>query len=260
MASPHAAGVAALILSANPTWSPAQVRDEMVADATPGVVSNAGTGSPNLLLFVDNGGAPPPPPGTTVFFDNFETGLGWTTNPNGTDTATTGQWVRGDPAGTSSGITLQLGTTVSGVNDLVTGAAAGTGAGSFDVDGGVTSILSPAIALPASGTLNADVLVVPRPPQQLAERGLLPRLGGDRHHDGRVPAARCGHQPCRRLGDGHSEYVRASPGRRSGSASRRPTPRPPASSRPASTTYGSHEPSPRHVVGRVVIHLRHERA
>ena len=35
---------------------------------------------------------------------------------------------------------------------FVTGASAGTGAGSFDVDGGVTSIQSPAITLP-SGTL-----------------------------------------------------------------------------------------------------------
>jgi hypothetical protein len=62
MASPHAAGVAAMILSANPTFTPQQVRDKMVADATPGVVTSPGTGSPNLLLFVDNGGAPPPPP------------------------------------------------------------------------------------------------------------------------------------------------------------------------------------------------------
>jgi subtilisin family serine protease len=60
MASPHAAGVAALILSANPTFTPQQVRDRMVADATPGVVTSPGTGSPNLLLFVDNGGTPPP--------------------------------------------------------------------------------------------------------------------------------------------------------------------------------------------------------
>jgi subtilisin family serine protease len=60
MAAPHAAGVAALILSANPSWTPLQVRNEMVADATPGVVVNPGAGSPNLLLFVDNGGAPPP--------------------------------------------------------------------------------------------------------------------------------------------------------------------------------------------------------
>jgi subtilisin family serine protease len=155
MASPHVAGVAALILSANPSFTPTQVRDRMVADATTGVVGSAGTGSPNRLLFVNNGAAPPPPPppGNDVFFDNFETSLGWTTNANGTDTATTGAWQRGDPAGTSSGITLQLGTTVSGTNDLVTGASAGTGAGSFDVDGGTTSIQSPAIALPSSGTL-----------------------------------------------------------------------------------------------------------
>jgi Zn-dependent metalloprotease len=94
------------------------------------------------------------PPGTTVFTDNFETATGWTTNPNGTDTATVGQWVRGDPAATTSGgVTLQLGTTVSGTNDLVTGAAAGTAAGDFDVDGGTTSIQSPAITLPATGTL-----------------------------------------------------------------------------------------------------------
>jgi hypothetical protein len=97
---------------------------------------------------------PPGSGGTTVYSDTFETATGWTTNPNGTDTATTGQWVRGDPAGTSSGgVTLQLGTTVSGVNDLVTGAAAGASAGEFDVDSGTTSIQSPAIALPASGTL-----------------------------------------------------------------------------------------------------------
>ncbi len=95
-----------------------------------------------------------PPGPTTVFFDNFETSLGWTTNPGGTDTATTGQWQRGDPAQTTSaGTVTQLGTTVSGTNDLVTGAAAGAAAGDFDVDGGVTRIQSPPIALPSTGTL-----------------------------------------------------------------------------------------------------------
>jgi hypothetical protein len=94
------------------------------------------------------GGTTTPPPGTTVFTDNFETALGWTTNLNGTDTATTGAWQRGDPAATTSGgVSLQLGTTVSGTNDLVTGAAAGASAGEFDVDGGTTTITSPAIAL-----------------------------------------------------------------------------------------------------------------
>ncbi|HEY7409347.1 MAG TPA: hypothetical protein VII13_01315 [Vicinamibacteria bacterium] len=92
-------------------------------------------------------------PVTTVYFDDFEAANGWATNPNGTDTATTGQWQRGDPAATTSSGTKQLGTTVSGVNDLVTGAAAGLSAGDFDVDGGVTSIQSGPITLPSSGTL-----------------------------------------------------------------------------------------------------------
>jgi hypothetical protein len=91
--------------------------------------------------------------GTTVYFDNFEAAGGWVTNAGGTDTATTGQWVRGDPAGTTSSGTKQLGTTVSGVNDLVTGAAAGAAAGDFDIDGGVTTILSPQITLPATGDI-----------------------------------------------------------------------------------------------------------
>jgi hypothetical protein len=89
----------------------------------------------------------------TVFFDDFESNQGWTVNPNGTDTATTGQWERGNPETTTSSGTKQQGTTVSGVNDLVTGRLAGSGVGSFDIDGGVTSIQSPPISLPSSGTL-----------------------------------------------------------------------------------------------------------
>ncbi|HET6212772.1 MAG TPA: peptidase S8/S53 subtilisin kexin sedolisin, partial [Micromonosporaceae bacterium] len=71
----------------------------------------------------------------------------------GTDTAVTGQWERGDPEQTVSGVTLQVGTTPSGTNDLVTARLAGASVGANDVDGGVTSILSPAITLPATGTL-----------------------------------------------------------------------------------------------------------
>lgn len=152
MASPHAAGIAALIKAANPSFTPQQVRDRMVADATSGAVGSPGTGSPNLLGFVNNGGGGNPDP-VVVFEDTFETAQGWITNPNGTDTAATGTWVRGNPDQTTSGIVLQLGTTVSGVNDLVTGAPAGSGAGANDVDGGVTSIRSPAISLPAGATL-----------------------------------------------------------------------------------------------------------
>ncbi|TXI51075.1 MAG: S8 family peptidase [Lysobacter sp.] len=51
MASPHVAGTAALYLAYSPAASPAAVRNALVANATAGVVSNAGTGSPNLLLY-----------------------------------------------------------------------------------------------------------------------------------------------------------------------------------------------------------------
>ncbi len=92
-------------------------------------------------------------PDLVVFSDDFETNRGWTTNPNGTDTAITGQWERGDPETTNSAGTKQLGTTVSGTNDLVTGRLAGATASAFDIDNGSTSIQSPPIALPSGGNL-----------------------------------------------------------------------------------------------------------
>jgi Subtilisin-like serine proteases len=58
MATPHVAGAAALVLSVNPSATPAQVRDTIVGQATTGAVSNAGSGSPNTLLFT--GGLIPP--------------------------------------------------------------------------------------------------------------------------------------------------------------------------------------------------------
>ncbi len=89
----------------------------------------------------------------TVFFDNFETNLGWVRNPNGTDTARTGMWERANPEYTWWMGPKQLGSTVSGYNDLVTGARAGWEAGSYDIDYGVTSIKSPSIVLPANSSL-----------------------------------------------------------------------------------------------------------
>jgi len=98
------------------------------------------------------GDTTPPPTGQTVYSDTFETATAWTANPSGTDTATSGLFQRADPAATSSGVSTQLGTTVSGTYDLVTGATAGASAGANDVDGGTTTIRSPAITLP-TGTL-----------------------------------------------------------------------------------------------------------
>ena len=51
MATPHVAGAAALYLERNPSATPSQVRNALVGAATTGRVINAGTGSPNLLLY-----------------------------------------------------------------------------------------------------------------------------------------------------------------------------------------------------------------
>jgi subtilisin family serine protease len=79
MATPHVVGVAALIAAANPTFTPQQVRDSMVATSTPNKVTNPGAGSPNRLLFVVNGATTPPPPPPP--------GGGTCTGSNGTDVA-----------------------------------------------------------------------------------------------------------------------------------------------------------------------------
>jgi hypothetical protein len=96
-------------------------------------------------------------PQTVVFTDDFETDKGWVRNPNGTDTASTGLWERGNPEATTSSGAKQLGTTTSGLNDLVTGRLAGASAGANDVDGGVTTIQSPAITLPGTGPLSLSL-------------------------------------------------------------------------------------------------------
>ena len=51
MASPHVAGVAALYKQANPGASATTTRNAIVNGATTNVVTNAGTGSPNRLLY-----------------------------------------------------------------------------------------------------------------------------------------------------------------------------------------------------------------
>ena len=85
-----------------------------------------------------------------AFYDDLELNHGWRANAQGTDTATDGTWQRGNPQPTSLRGPKQLGTTVSASRALVTGLKAGSRAGANDVDGGLTSVTSPAIALPAT--------------------------------------------------------------------------------------------------------------
>jgi Subtilase family/Peptidase inhibitor I9 len=55
MAAPHVAGAAALLLATQPTATPAQITTQITTqilqNATPNVVGNPGSGSPNLLLY-----------------------------------------------------------------------------------------------------------------------------------------------------------------------------------------------------------------
>jgi glucose/arabinose dehydrogenase len=86
--------------------------------------------------------------GGIVFNDTFETARGWTLT-GGWNSATAGLWQRGNPQPTfNAGLPLQLGDCQGSSNCLITGLAAGTSNGSNDVDNGVTSIQSAAIALP----------------------------------------------------------------------------------------------------------------
>jgi subtilisin family serine protease len=52
MAAPHVAGAAALVLSRNTGFTPAQVASALTSNATTNVVTSPGSGSPNRLLFV----------------------------------------------------------------------------------------------------------------------------------------------------------------------------------------------------------------
>jgi subtilisin family serine protease len=100
MATPHVAGVAALYLQGSPSASAATVGSAIVNGATTGVVTGAGTGSPNRLLhsLLGGGTTPPPTGGNLLVNPGFESGAtGWSassgvvTNDSGAP-ARTGSW------------------------------------------------------------------------------------------------------------------------------------------------------------------------
>lgn len=85
---------------------------------------------------------------TTVVDDSFETLSNWTVGAFG-DTATTGIWNQQDPEGT--GAQPDDDVTVAGTQCWVTDGRAGSSLGSYDVDGGRTTLISPSYDLSAAG-------------------------------------------------------------------------------------------------------------
>ncbi|GAA0205752.1 hypothetical protein GCM10009123_11500 [Kangiella japonica] len=71
MAAPHVAGAAALYLQNNPSATPSQVTNHITSNASSGKVSNAGSGSPNLLLYTGTGGSTPSGPTITSMHTVF---------------------------------------------------------------------------------------------------------------------------------------------------------------------------------------------
>lgn len=109
---------------------------------------------PAILWLISQAQCPSDPAGLGVRrcgprFDDFEREAGWVVNPDGTDTATSGRFERGNPAQVRVGTrTMQLDDAVSGFRAMVTGARAGATANSNDLDG-VTTARSPQISLGA---------------------------------------------------------------------------------------------------------------
>lgn len=66
MATPHIAGAAALVLSANPSFSPAAVASALIAGATTNLIADTTAGTPNKLLFVGSGVTAPTTTTTTA--------------------------------------------------------------------------------------------------------------------------------------------------------------------------------------------------
>lgn len=107
MASPHVAGVAALYLETNPSASASSVNSAITSNATTGKVTNAGSGSPNRLLYSlfggggGGGGTPNNPPTSSFTFLCTDLTCSFTSTSNDSDgTITAYSWNFGD--GTTS--------------------------------------------------------------------------------------------------------------------------------------------------------------
>ena len=151
MASPHVAGVAALYLAANPSATPAQVTTALINNATLNVVTSAGTGSPNRMLYSLFGGTPPANVAPTASFTFTTSGLTATFTNTSTDsdgTIASRSWNFGD------------GTTSTTNSPSKTYSAAGTYTVTLTVtdDDGATNTTTRSVTVSSSGGGGATAL------------------------------------------------------------------------------------------------------
>ncbi|TXH72006.1 MAG: hypothetical protein E6Q85_07070 [Thiothrix sp.] len=158
------------------------------ADADAGSIVEAGIDNLKISKQASTGST-----ANLIYSENFETPLTWSLNANGRDTATAGQWQVGKPQGTYyQTLPLQLNAASNGQQALVTGYAAGTNIGAYDLDGGLTSVRSPVINLAANAqyrlqldyyfahlwnTSNADFLRISAENSQGQKQVLLEQRG-----------------------------------------------------------------------------------
>jgi len=173
MASPHVAGVAAVLIGRYPTSTPAQIATMLRTSATPNVVTSAGTGSPNYLLYLDPLGgpivAPPPvtpvapsaPTGITITPSSGSLSVRFTAGAAGTSPITSYKY---SVNGGTTWATRQTGTTASPI--VITGLTNGTTysvsirAVSLAGDGAASTAVSATIPIaptaPTIGTATAN--------------------------------------------------------------------------------------------------------
>jgi hypothetical protein len=134
----------------------------MLSGSAPNLVYTPSVGyvGPDTFTFVSNDGVLNSPPATVSiavagaryglpFNDDFETDRGWVSDFFATDSASAGRWERGDPGPTDADGPKQLTMAASEAFALITGPRSGFSAEDYDLDGGVSSVLSPALVLPA---------------------------------------------------------------------------------------------------------------
>jgi subtilisin family serine protease len=148
MASPHVAGAAALVLAANPSFTPAQVTSFVLGNATPSSVVNRGPGSFNRLLYT---GSEPTPPAASNDFDLLANDDTVVTVPGSSGSTFVQVPVS---AGTSQTVTLSALDLPAGVTASFSPASLSTGGSftaTFNASGGTTAGRY-AIAVNAAGT------------------------------------------------------------------------------------------------------------